>query len=312
MTEHDDLVSIGDVADATGVSAETLRMWERRYGRPRPVRLPSGHRRFTPRQVRWLRRVAEGLALGHRPGAVVPLGEEALDALLRASARKTDLGAETAHLLELARAFRGPEIASALRVHWEPAAPLRFLTEHVAPFLYAIGRQWADGDLGIRHEHHASEAVEDLLRELRSRYAPDDWGPAILLTSLSGERHGLGLHMAALVAASERCDVNVLGVDTPLDEIVRSARETDAALVGLSISLATGGVDTDREVAALRRALPDSIRLVVGGDGARGVRRGPRGVNYVRDLAAWRKFLRLLKDDRGERIARPDAGRPPP
>ena len=38
-----------------------MRIWERRYGRPEAVRLPSGHRRYTDAQVTWLRRVAEAL-----------------------------------------------------------------------------------------------------------------------------------------------------------------------------------------------------------------------------------------------------------
>ena len=42
----------------TGIGRDTLRVWERRYGRPEPIRLPSGHRRYTAEQIRWLRRVA--------------------------------------------------------------------------------------------------------------------------------------------------------------------------------------------------------------------------------------------------------------
>ena len=55
-----ELYPIGTVADVTGVNPITLRAWERRYGKPRAVRLPSGHRRYTQDQVRWLRRIAEG------------------------------------------------------------------------------------------------------------------------------------------------------------------------------------------------------------------------------------------------------------
>ncbi|MDJ0522022.1 MAG: MerR family transcriptional regulator, partial [Planctomycetota bacterium] len=51
------LHSIGEVAEATGLTPETLRIWERRYGRPVAVRLPSGHRRYTDEQIVWLRRV---------------------------------------------------------------------------------------------------------------------------------------------------------------------------------------------------------------------------------------------------------------
>lgn len=49
MTES--LLSIGDVARATGVSEATLRVWETRHGFPQPMRLPSGHRRYAQAQV---------------------------------------------------------------------------------------------------------------------------------------------------------------------------------------------------------------------------------------------------------------------
>ncbi|HEY7793774.1 MAG TPA: DICT sensory domain-containing protein [Gaiellaceae bacterium] len=42
-----ELLTIGQMARRTGVSVPTLRAWEDRYGFPRPVRLGSGHRRFT-------------------------------------------------------------------------------------------------------------------------------------------------------------------------------------------------------------------------------------------------------------------------
>ena len=77
------LLSIGDVANATGISTDTIRVWERRYGKPVPIRLPSGHRRYTVDQMHWLRRVAEALAQGARPSKVVKADEAELDAFLQ-------------------------------------------------------------------------------------------------------------------------------------------------------------------------------------------------------------------------------------
>lgn len=76
------LVSVGKVAAATGISAHALRMWERRYGTPRPVRLSSGHRRYTPQQVEWLRLVARCLQRGDRPGRVLRQGADELRRIL--------------------------------------------------------------------------------------------------------------------------------------------------------------------------------------------------------------------------------------
>lgn len=45
------VLSIGDLAERTGVSTATLRTWETRFGFPEPVRRPGGHRRYTERHV---------------------------------------------------------------------------------------------------------------------------------------------------------------------------------------------------------------------------------------------------------------------
>src|SRR3954453_19387116 len=50
-------LTIREVAARSGVPAGTLRMWEERYGFPKPQRLPSGHRRFTEDQVDAVRAV---------------------------------------------------------------------------------------------------------------------------------------------------------------------------------------------------------------------------------------------------------------
>ena len=41
-----DLLTIGELAERTGVGQATLRVWETRHGFPQPERLPSGHRRY--------------------------------------------------------------------------------------------------------------------------------------------------------------------------------------------------------------------------------------------------------------------------
>lgn len=50
-------LSIGDLAEATGVSTATLRIWETRHGFPVPTRLESGHRRYGEADVDAVRRV---------------------------------------------------------------------------------------------------------------------------------------------------------------------------------------------------------------------------------------------------------------
>lgn len=64
---RNDLLTISDLADRTGVPPATLRSWESRYGFPRPTRLAGGHRRYAEGEVAAvldvLRHRSSGLAL---------------------------------------------------------------------------------------------------------------------------------------------------------------------------------------------------------------------------------------------------------
>ena len=63
----DAALTIGDLAQRTGLSPAVLRMWETRYGFPAPTRLASGHRRYSGIDVELvhqvLRRKEGGLRL---------------------------------------------------------------------------------------------------------------------------------------------------------------------------------------------------------------------------------------------------------
>ena len=84
------LLGITAVEQETGISKDTLRVWERRYGYPRPGRDPHGERAYPPEQVEVLRRIRRLMDQGARPGRIFAQGVEALEALhgpLHAAAR---------------------------------------------------------------------------------------------------------------------------------------------------------------------------------------------------------------------------------
>ncbi|MDH3592482.1 MAG: MerR family transcriptional regulator [Planctomycetota bacterium] len=294
MSAEEPHLSIGDVATATGISVDTIRAWERRYGRPVPVRLPKGHRRYTSAQVRWMRRVAEALSRGHRPGKVVRATDEELTTILEPG---PDTGKDhgLAKMLKAVGRFDRSGLVDLLEDAWQTNRPAEALDMRLGPLITAVGRAWADGDLKVRHEHFMTEVLEDFLRSRRAGLPAGDDAPVLVLTTLPCERHGLGLQLAAIICALNGVRSPILGVDTPLTEIVRAAHEMNADAVAISVSLATGGVETDRKLTELRALLPAAVRLVIGGRGARGVRRGPRGVEYVDGLRGLDTWVRELK-----------------
>lgn len=75
-------LSIGDLAERTGLTPSALRMWEQRYGFPIPHRLAGGHRRYTTHDVEQVRDVVR------RRDAGVRL-EQAIDDVRRRAAPTT-------------------------------------------------------------------------------------------------------------------------------------------------------------------------------------------------------------------------------
>lgn len=292
------MLSIGALSRSAGIPVETLRTWERRYGYPVPERKPSGHRLYAVASIPRLRRIAEALARGHRAGDVVPASDATLDALLRASGAvppgaRLDLPGDdpVPRLLEAVVAFDADSLTRLLLAEYARLGPLGFMAARLAPLLRAVGDGWSEGRLEIRHEHFISERVGDLLRSLRLPCEERADGPAVLLASLPGEMHGLGLQMAALTLATAGCRLLYLGTEVPIPEIATLAHERAVRAVGLSVSRATAGPGTSARVRALRDSLPRRTALVVGGDGAP----PPEpGITVVRDLPALDAWARHL------------------
>ena len=79
------LFSIGTVARLTGVKADTLRVWERRYSLGASLRSPSGRRLFTRSDLEHLQLVAALVAAGTRIGDIAGSERRTLEVLLRSS-----------------------------------------------------------------------------------------------------------------------------------------------------------------------------------------------------------------------------------
>lgn len=288
-------ISIGALSRATDVPVETLRTWESRYGFPRPERRPSGHRRYPLSAVQRVRRIGVALAAGLRAGDVVPLPEAELAALLSAvgAAPATEPVAPSSAdswsdvAAALAR-FDGAGLTRLMLRAWSSQAPLDFLEQTLAPLVARVGDAWQRGELAVRHEHFFSERVGDLLRSWRAPFEDRATGPLVLLATLPGEPHALGLQMAALVVAVGGARPSILGATTPVADIAHAAREQRVAAVGVSVSAATRGAASRRQLQRLRRELPRPVALLVGGAG---VEPQP-GITVVADLSALERWLR--------------------
>ncbi|PIE22703.1 MAG: hypothetical protein CSA62_10950 [Planctomycetota bacterium] len=289
-----DLISIGELAQRTGISIDTLRAWERRYGEPKPLRLPSGHRRYSKDQLRRLMGVSEALAHGLRPSRFLGQPPEVLERILEELSPRTPNDPTLDTLLEYVQGYERGRLERELVALWQRFPVVQWLQRFVVPLLATVGRLWAEGQITIRQEHFMSEVLEDLLRMLRLELLSDqiDAGTApILLTSLPGERHALGLQMVALLCAAQQVPQRLMGADMPVAEIVAAARDCAAKVVAVSVSLASGGPHAGNVLYELREQLPSEVHILVGGRGARGSRRCKDGVEYLDSLPDFVQWL---------------------
>ena len=79
-------LSIAAVERDTGIGKDTLRVWERRYGFPKPGRDANDERSYPMVQVERLRVIKRLMDQGHRPGRVVAQPMWVLEQLCRSDA----------------------------------------------------------------------------------------------------------------------------------------------------------------------------------------------------------------------------------
>lgn len=264
--------SIRVASRLTGIPAETLRMWERRYGFPAPGRDPGGVRSYTDADVERLRVVARALKAGYRVGEVIDRDRAELEAALGATRH---LPAEpTGHLPDVSSVLDAlvrddhMGVRAALRRATLALGPRRFVTDLAGPLCTAVGEGWARGELGIRHEHLLAQSLSSQLRLLLSAYEDTERPPVVVLATLPGELHGLGLDMVAVYLASQAATTRVVGPDLPVEQVAEAARALSADVIGISVSIASDTKAASRHLRRLLRALPRRCRVWAGGAGA--------------------------------------------
>ncbi|MBL8693778.1 MAG: MerR family transcriptional regulator [Planctomycetes bacterium] len=285
--EEDRLRPIGAVSAETGIDVATLRVWERRYGYPVPIRKPSGHRVFTEEQVTRLHLIAQALKRGYRPGQAVRASLETLKGLLEPAPGAPVAATVATDFAELDRAVEALDpvgFRQELGVRLVAFGPRRFVRELVAPYATHLGERWSRGEIGIYQEHFASQHLLTALRALLAQRPEPAEAPRVLLTTLPGEQHTLGIQMVAVLASISGCAPMVLGPETPVADIAAAAKKAGAAAVGLTVTLQNATPGTTQRLTTLRSLLPPTMALWVGGSGALRLRRLGAGVHRIRSL----------------------------
>jgi DNA-binding transcriptional MerR regulator/methylmalonyl-CoA mutase cobalamin-binding subunit len=299
-----DAQPLKSVTRMTGLSADLIRAWERRYGVVRPVRGARGARLYSNADIDHLRLLGRAVATGRSIGDVAALDSASLRALCRTEAAAPPATATATNdalldrLLAAIARFDAPALDRELGDALLALGITEFARRVAAPLLETVGERSMDGRLTFADEHMVSATVRNLLASImRSRSHAG--GPVVLLTTPSGERHEFGLLLAALHVLESGLGVCYLGPDLPADQIVAAAERARVAVVGVGVVDGSNRTRAAAEVRRVERTLPRGVEIWIGGRDARRLRaRGAPtralGLDALAELESETRRLRAL------------------
>jgi len=290
------------VAERTGLSADVLRVWERRYQVVTPGRSPGGQRWYTEADIARLRLLARAVAVGRSISSVARVDSMSLAAIVRAEeasmlVRGTPHAEEAqpflADALTAVETLDGTALEATLRQATLRLSMEQLLDGVVAPLVRTTGDQWHAGGLSPAHEHLATSAVRRLLGWLTEQYAPAAGAPVLLVTTPAGQVHELGAALAAATAAAAGWRVVYLGPNLPARDIAAAAAVSGARAIALSLVFPEDDPLMDGELRTLHAALPAQVHVVVGGSATAAYRPSldAIGATVVTDLPSLRHWL---------------------
>lgn len=284
----------------TGLGKDTLRVWERRYGFPRPVRDAQGDRAYPRDQIERLRQIKRLIDLGHRPGRVVGASDAVLREFSGSQAALTGTAAGMEAVdgdfpaeLQAMRSHDVDGLRRLLSQHLARNGLERLVTQIVPGLNAAVGSAWSNGRLAIFEEHLYTEQIQSLLRQAIGALPPGMNRPRVLLSTVPGEQHTLGLLIVEALLALRGIRVISLGAQTPLTDLAAAARAHGADIVALSFSGAFPTRQLLPVVSQLRNLLPTSTRIWIGGTGCRRFAKPLPGVERLEDLTLLDRLLGL-------------------
>ena len=299
--------NISAVERETGLSKDVLRIWERRYGFPHPERDENAERQYSADELAKLRAIKRLMDTGLRPGKLIPQSLADLNALAekRVHPRRDTLApAMERDVLTLLKAHDAAGLHATLANLLLRQGIQRFVLETVAPLNRAVGESWMRGELQVFEEHLYTEQLQLTLRGAINAFPRPSGAPRILLTTVPGEQHGIGLLMVEALLSPEGAYCISLGTQTPFEDIRKAALAHKVQVVALSFSMAFPLRQVGDALATLRRQLPPAVALWAGGDMTRRLRKHLSGVQIIHEIGETLSTLKNWRADSGQGGAR--------
>jgi DNA-binding transcriptional MerR regulator len=233
------------VLKETGIAADTLRAWERRYGLPRPQRTPGGHRLYSQHDIqliKWLiARQEEGLSISRAVDLWEELVASGQDPLVGSapeapSATVPDSAASSLvtlrdQWLAACMAYDEPAadqvINQALALYPVETVVLKLLQDG----LHKVGESWHHGQASVQQEHFASSLAMRRVHALISASPSPTRQGTILLACPGDEMHSFPLLLLSLLLRRRGWNTVYLGANVPSAQLEQTIRTVQPALV---------------------------------------------------------------------------------
>lgn len=296
-----ELHSISDVSRISGIPKDLLRMWERRYGYPDPVRDDNGDRQYSNDHLDKLVIIRQLIDQGRRPGKLVEMTTTDLHRLLQQPTPQS--APDFDQLLALLQSDDLGGLYRWFQAQLQSYGLRAFVHQVMVPATQLVGDAWASGELAVFEEHLFTELMKSCVRQ--SMVENQDVSnarhngalkPLVMLTTVTGEQHSLGLLMVEVLLRLGGAEVISFGTEMPFKDIREAAENYQVDVIGLSFSSHFKVEDAFVMVSGLRQMVDDKVQIWVGGEAFEQATCSPEGIQVLndlydveRELVAWRQ-----------------------
>jgi MerR family transcriptional regulator, light-induced transcriptional regulator len=265
------------VLKETGLKADVLRVWERRYELPKPHRTPGGHRLYSDydiETVKWLRgRQAEGLSISRAvdlwkeivaasrdplveyPSASIPLAPDR-------QVVETRIDILRQNWLDAILAFDSDKVDEILNQAFALYPVETVCIDILQQGISDLGNDWYLDKVSVQQEHFASALASRRLEALIASMPHPTRQQIVLVGCPSGEWHTFPTLILSLLLLRNGLKVVYLGADIPIEQLEETSAATRPDLVVLAAQqLATAATLRTTAVSLQRQG----ISLAYGG-----------------------------------------------
>lgn len=234
------------VIKETGVAADTLRAWERRYGLPMPERTPGGHRLYSQRDIeiiKWLMaKQREGLSISRAVdlwNELIASGQDPLPAPASklVTAPSANLDAIRQSWLDACLVYDENSAEQLLNQAFATHPLETVCVEVMQRGLQQIGEMWYHNQINAQQEHFTSALVQRRLDALIAAAPPPTRPYAILIGCTTGEQHVFVPLLLTLLLRRRGLKVVYLGANVPVQRFNETLHAVKPHLVILSAQL---------------------------------------------------------------------------